>query len=102
MGWLDRFFGPPTKEKFARLVMSTLRKMGDKPQSTFDTADFQISFTLNGRDAGLMNLRNLYIEYCNAASGDRLALLRRSCLHLMQPPEFPKGMLGWPRVSACS
>ncbi len=30
MGFFDRFFGPPTKDKFARLLKEAIEKAGEK------------------------------------------------------------------------
>lgn len=42
MGMFDRFVAPPTGEKFAGLVMTTLRKPGETRQANFDKCRIQI------------------------------------------------------------
>ena len=91
MGLFDWFRTQPTEDRFARLVMKTLRQIGDPRTATYDKAEFRLTFPEGGESQGAtLNLRNLYIEYCNAPRKDRGALLRRSCIGLarrIEPPE---------------
>lgn len=67
MGLLDRFFGPPSQDKFAKLVISRLSRAGVSGPFEYDQAKFAIT---QGRGA-LIVLHNAYAEYCRAAKGDR-------------------------------
>ena len=73
MGWLDFLFGPPSRDKFAQLVMAELRKVGSKSAMRYDPEQFLIE---RGGD-GFINLANLYHEYCQASRGERSKVLER-------------------------
>lgn len=84
-----RFFRPPTEAEFARQVVKTLARVGDKRQATFDQDEFRLVFMEDGKHAGTMNLRNLYGEYCNSPRKSRSLLLRRTCAALASQFELP-------------
>src|SRR5579872_3967822 len=90
MGLLDRFFGPPSEEKFARILTDALRRAGDDRQATYDKDESRLLHTKDGKDAGITNLRNLYTEYCNAPKNERNAMLARVCKALLNPMEMPE------------
>ena len=73
MGWLDFLFRPPSREKFARLVIDQLRKAGSDGDLKFDTDQFLIE----RGSAGFINLANLYHEYCQAPRNQRDRVLAR-------------------------
>jgi hypothetical protein len=73
VGWLDFLFGPPSRDKFATLVMAELRKAGKETELTYDREQFLIE---RGSD-GFINLANLYHEYCQAQRGERPKVLDR-------------------------
>lgn len=89
MGILDWFRGRPTEDQFARLMMKTLRDVGDERTPTYDKAEFRLTFSASGDGAETLNLRNLYIEYSNAPRTERATLLRRSCVGLARKIEPP-------------
>ena len=80
MGWLDYFFGPPTKDRFAQLVMAELRKLGKPSELKYNREQFLVE---RGSE-GFINLANLYHEYCQAPRGERRTVLDR----------FIKGCIG--------
>lgn len=80
MGWLDFLFAPPSRDKFASLVMSELRRVGSNGPMTYDREQFLIE---RGSD-GFINLANLYHEYCQAPRNQRDKVLDR----------FVRGCLG--------
>jgi len=73
VGWLDFLFGPPSRDKFAKLVMAELRKAGKGTELKYDPEQFLIE---RGSD-GFINLANLYHEYCQAHRGERPKVLDR-------------------------
>ena len=80
MGWLDFLRGPPSRDKFAQLVMGELRRNGCRYAMKYDTEQFMIE---RGSD-GFVNLANLYHEYCQAPPNQRGKVLER----------FVRGCLG--------
>lgn len=73
MGWLNFLFGPPSRERFARLVMTELRKLGGSQRLKYNQEQFLIE---RGSD-GFINLANLYHEYCQAARSERHKVMDR-------------------------
>jgi hypothetical protein len=75
VGWLDFLFRPPSRDKFAAIVMGELRKAaGDKPPTmNYDAQQFMIE---RGGD-GFINLANLYQEYCQTPRHHRQNVLDR-------------------------
>lgn len=90
MKFFEQFFGPPTMDKFARQVMRSLKAAGDTRKANYDAAEARILFTEEGRDAGVMNLRNLFGEYCSLPKGERQAWMRRTMLGLLNHMEIPE------------
>jgi hypothetical protein len=88
--WLEFLLGPPTRDKFARLVIDELQTIGGKGPFKYDAEQFLIE---RGSE-GFINLANLYHEYCQAPRGDRKRILDRfirGCLGTTGfelPPEF--------------
>jgi hypothetical protein len=73
MGLLDFLFGPPSRDKFARLVMGELRKLDGERTLQYDREQFVIQ---RGGE-GFINLSNLYHEYCQAQRAERGKVLER-------------------------
>src|SRR5262245_46508368 len=73
VGWLDFLFGPPSKDKFAKLVMAELRKLNSAGQLKYNAEQFLIE---RGSE-GFINLANLYHEYCQAPRKERRTVLDR-------------------------
>jgi hypothetical protein len=89
MGLLGKHSGPPSKDKFAKLLMDRIRKAGE----TGDIAYEQEEFRLRGESKGgsILFLSNLYQEYCTAPVEQRDTILKR-CVrnwfaHLLEMPE---------------
>jgi hypothetical protein len=74
MGLLDRFFGPPTKEKFARLMLDAIRKAGEQAPVRYDPERFRLYREGEGKNE--LNLTNAYREYCAAPAEQRPVLLK--------------------------
>jgi uncharacterized protein YtpQ (UPF0354 family) len=90
MGLFDRFRAAPTEDKFARLMADMMRRCGDIRESSYNKADFSLTFTRDGEEAGIINLRNLFIEYCNADKMDRDELLKRTCRGMLNTMDLPE------------
>lgn len=73
MGLLDFIFGPPSRDKFARLVMGELRKLDGDSELRYD----QEQFLIERGGEGFINLSNLYHEYCQADRKERGKVLER-------------------------
>jgi hypothetical protein len=73
MNMLDRLFGAPSRERFARLVMAGIRRAGDHRKIHFDREQFRLR--PEGHDVSVMNLSNVYAEFCGADKSLRPKLL---------------------------
>ena len=73
MNMLDRLFGAPSRERFARLVMAGIRRAGDDRKIHFDREQFRLR--PEGHDVSVMNLSNVYAEFCAADKSLRPKLL---------------------------
>ncbi len=72
MRWIDYFFGPPGKDKFARLMLAELAKTGFKEPLKYDPEHFLLR-----QESGFINLANIYQEYCQAPRSERAKVLAR-------------------------
>lgn len=73
MGWIDYFWGPPSRNKFAQLVMQELRRRGEAREMNYDAGRFRIAVT----GGSFMNLTNGYQEFCAAPAPKRAEVLKR-------------------------
>ena len=73
MGLFDFFSGPPSKEKFAGMVLAELKKLEPEAEYRYDAE----KFLLLRPDEGFINLANVYQEYCQAEASSRSGLLKR-------------------------
>jgi hypothetical protein len=80
VGWLEFLLGPPSRDKFAKLVIDELRKVGTGGPLKYDREQFVVE----RGGAGFVNLANLYHEYCQAPRNQRSKVLDR----------FVRGCLG--------
>src|SRR4029079_9918106 len=88
MGIFDRFFGPPTKEKFAQLFMAA-RKSHAADHMSFDAEQFRI-IVGDSVDGNIINLGNFFNEYRKLPAKDRktyLAHVSKSMLFQIELPE---------------
>jgi hypothetical protein len=74
MGFLDKFFGQPTKDKFARLMLDAIRKAGEKDPVRYDPESFRLY--REGEAKNEMNLANAYREYCAAPDEKKPVLFK--------------------------
>ena len=73
MGWIDYFLGPPSRNKFAQLVMQELRRRGEAREMSYDAGRFRIAVS----GGSFMNLTNGYQEFCAAPAPKRAEVLKR-------------------------
>jgi uncharacterized protein YtpQ (UPF0354 family) len=89
MGLFDRFFGPPNEAGFAKIVMAELKRVGDTRTASFDPKEFRLDCSVDGKNAGVINLRNIYAEYCRLDKADRRKWLNSTCIGLAREPNIP-------------
>ena len=91
MGFFDRFFGPPSQNKFAAMVQDRLRRAGDRRACVYDSSQFRLMFAEDGKNAGMLNLRNFYAEYLVLDKAQRAEMwakvIRTALAHNVAPPE---------------
>jgi hypothetical protein len=73
MPMLDRMFGPPSREKFARMVIAGIRRAGEQRKIHFDSDRFCLRPEAD--EVSVMNLTNVYAEFCSASKELRPKLL---------------------------
>ena len=71
MNWFDHITGKLSPERFARRLIDELGDAGDRRSISFDAAQFQLRFAVDGQEMGFANLRNLYSEYQSLPAKDR-------------------------------
>lgn len=86
---LGRFFGPPGKDEFARIMADAVRRAGEKTPHTYDGENFRLIYIENGKQKRVVNLGNLYLEYCTAPRRDRKEWLLRTCRAMVNPMAIP-------------
>ena len=74
MGFLDRLFGPPDKDRFARMALDAIRKAGEGRPVRYHPDHFRL--TAEGEGALQLNLANAYREYCAAPRAKRQVIFR--------------------------
>lgn len=88
MSFIDRFFGDPGRDKFAKMFMKALRAAGDQRGVHYDSDEFILTYD---GDGGTTFLANFYADYCVAPRAERGNLLkmqvRGSLSHLKEMPE---------------
>jgi hypothetical protein len=77
VGWLDFLIRPPSRDKFAKLVMDELRKCGGQCGGDGALNYDREQFVIERGNQGFINLANLYQEYCQAARKERPKVLHR-------------------------
>jgi hypothetical protein len=65
VGIFDRFFGPPSRDKFARMLQQAIEKAGEKEPILYDPERFCLHS--KGEGVNTLNLTNAYNEYCGAS-----------------------------------
>ena len=62
MGILDRFFGPPSADRFARQMIDVFREVGSDRDYQYDAEQFRLVGGEDGKE--ILNLQNFYAEHC--------------------------------------
>jgi uncharacterized protein YtpQ (UPF0354 family) len=65
MGIFDKFFGPPSKDKFAKMLKTAIEKAGENDPIHYDPEKFCLQS--EGERTNILNLTNAYNEYCGAS-----------------------------------
>lgn len=86
MSLLDFFRRPPTPRKYAQLLMKKLAIHHPDEPVRFDEANFRLLVGSDGSQ--VINLHNLYPEYCAADKHERVLQLERA-IAIMRPPGLP-------------
>jgi hypothetical protein len=73
MGMLDRFLGPPSRDKFASTVMAGIQRAGERRRIVYDSDQFCLR--PDGDEVSVMNLTNLYTEFCATSKDLRPKLI---------------------------
>jgi hypothetical protein len=71
---LGKFYGPPTQDQFAKLLMDGIRQAGETREIVYDQSQFRL-FVENQTDRDMF-LADLYAWYCSAPKEAREAWLR--------------------------
>jgi hypothetical protein len=64
MGFGDKLFGPPSKDKFAHMMQEAIRKAGEEARLRYDPEHFRLVREEEPKNES--NLGNVYNEYCAA------------------------------------
>ncbi|MCC2972473.1 hypothetical protein [Massilia sp. IC2-476] len=86
MSLFDFFRRPPTPHKYAQLLMKKLAIHHPDEPVRFDEAGFRLLVGSDGSQ--VINLHNLYPEYCAADKHERVLQLERA-IAIMRPPGLP-------------
>src|SRR5438034_11799100 len=73
MGLLDRFFGPPSKDKFARMFVRAIQQAGETLAMDYDAKEFHL--IIGGDKKSVFYLDNIYREFSSAPSEKRKEIL---------------------------
>ncbi|MFO0803566.1 MAG: hypothetical protein U0791_10675 [Gemmataceae bacterium] len=90
MGWLSRFFGPPDRKQFAKIMERAIRRAGATEPCTFDEQEFRLVYVKDGKESRVLNLTNLHLEYNRLSRKDRSAWLKRTCVAIVNPMTLPE------------
>ena len=90
MGWFDFLFGSRSRDRFAGRLIAEMKRCGVEEPLRYNASQFVVERS----DGGLVNLANIYHEYCNTPRAGRDEVFRRfvrSCLGMGNfelPSEF--------------
>jgi uncharacterized protein YtpQ (UPF0354 family) len=74
MALFDKLFGPPSKKRFARLLVDAIKQAGETVAIRYDADEFRL--VAEGENKRFFNLVNIYGEYCTTPSAKRRQALR--------------------------
>ena len=80
MGWFDFHFGAKSRDRFAGRLIAEMKRCGVQESLRYNSEQFVVERS----DGGLVNLANIYHEYCNTPRNARDEVFRR----------FVRGCLG--------
>jgi hypothetical protein len=86
MSFLDFFRRPPSRDKYARLLIKKLAIYHPDEPVRFDEGGFRLLVGTDG--SHVINLHNLYAEYCAADRQERVLQLDRAAT-MVQPASLP-------------
>lgn len=73
MGLLDKLFGPPSRDVFARELMTALRTAGDREDIVYEREEFRL---VRPKSKDVTNLETIYAEHCSLPRSQRKAHLQ--------------------------
>ncbi|WP_018610331.1 DUF1444 family protein [Uliginosibacterium gangwonense] len=87
LDFLKRLFGSqtPTREQFAAMFMKELQRTMPEAQFEFDAAQFLV----RGSNGHLINLANVYLDYCRADKVGRKQIMEEFLAGVVMPKEAP-------------
>ena len=101
MGLFSRFFGPPSQDQFAKIVMRAFREAGETREFVYEADQFRLvvpgsdddSSSDGSLSAEVLNLHNFYAEHCSLSRAQRKEHLRQVVRGVLQgkiemPDEF--------------
>lgn len=93
MGLFEKFFGPPSREKFARRFLEELQTCGYEGDLEYDAENYCLREGSGGKKVSAFNLSNFYLEHCKLSRSQRKKHIRHSvvaCLSARQelPDEY--------------
>ena len=74
MGIFDKFFGPPSKDTFARMLKDAIEKAGEKNPIRYDSENFCL--LAKGEGENTLHLTNAYNDYCGASKTQKPIIVR--------------------------
>jgi len=85
MDLLSRFFGPPSQDQFARVIMRAFRAAGDTRSFEYQADQFRLVVPGESEETGsegapsaeVLNLHNFYAEHCSLSRAQRKEHLRQ-------------------------
>lgn len=89
MGLMDKLFGPPSKDVFARELMTALRRAGDREDIVYERDEFRL---VRPKTKNITNLATIYTEHCSLPRNERKAHLERLAeAFVLSQDELPPG-----------
>jgi hypothetical protein len=76
MGLFDWLFGPPSRDRFARRLIKALQHAGEKNPINYDPEKYRLQ--VGGESENLMNLSNIYEEWCAASASQRQTIFNNA------------------------
>ena len=77
MGFMSKFFGPLSQDKFAQEFIAELRATPVVKDVSYDPKEFLLQVSVQGENARTISLSNHYLQYRNLSKQDRREEIRR-------------------------